>query len=51
MAGGLGAGVLLFLKGYGDAALARGTSPTRTSEGMPGAPGAGRIDSGGGFRR
>jgi hypothetical protein len=41
----LGAGVLLFLKGYGDAlALA-------TSKGMSGAPGAGRRDSGGGFRR
>ncbi len=41
----MGAGVLLFLKGYGDAlALA-------TSEGMSGVPGAGRRDSGGGFRR
>jgi hypothetical protein len=35
----------------GGAALAGGTSPSRTSEGMPGAPGAGKIDLGGGFRR
>jgi len=34
----------------GGAALAGGTSPSRTSEGMP-APGAGGIDLGGGFRR
>jgi len=34
----------------GGAALAGGTSPSRTSEGMP-APGPGGIDSGGGFRR
>ena len=34
----------------GGAALAGGTSPSRTSEGMP-APGAGGIDLGEGFRR
>jgi hypothetical protein len=34
----------------GGAALAGGTSPSRTSKGMP-APGAGGIDLGGGFRR
>jgi hypothetical protein len=34
----------------GGAALAGGTSPSRTSEGMP-TPGAGGIDSGEGFRR
>jgi hypothetical protein len=42
MAGGTGAGVLLFLKGYG-AALAGGSSPCRTREGM--------IASGGDLRR
>jgi len=42
MAGGSGAGVLLFLKGYG-AALVGGSSPCRMREGM--------IASGGDLRR